>query len=210
MAATVVMRHWTGSGPTKNTVAASSNIRAATADVHSTNDTSNPIKIPANATAGYGGGSKNYSYWVYMRLQCTVAPATQLTNLKWYTTGSNNLGTGCGMIAAKAAGTNGTNNGYKQSSGTNSVSGDQLTTSFYNGSSGSGAPTGGGTPLGTVADAFTYTSGAALALSGSFVTGVDSLNNDFGDAVVWQASVDNTASPGTSPQTTLTISWDES
>lgn len=61
------------------------------------------------------------------------------------------------------------------------------------------------TALGGTADAFTYTSGSALAVSGS-----SSAVGYVGDYVQLQMGVQSTAAQGTTPSETLTMSYDES
>lgn len=225
MAATVQIVRLTGaqSGAATKTQIDGTNSRFATNDTVSTNDTTNPIKIPADATSGYLGGAKNFSFWQIWRLRCTVAPATLLQSLKFYTDGGNGFGTGVTVKAARIVGTNGSDAAYKQAAGVASVSGEQLTAAWYNSASGSGQPKTLTNPNGTsaglisasLADAFSYTSGSPLALTGTFTTGTDtagaSIVGDFGDLVAIQFEVANTASAGLSGTAeTFTMQFDES
>ena len=57
------------------------------------------------------------------------------------------------------------------------------------------------------ASLFGYTSGAALAVTGSLA---NPTTGAFGDFVVMQMSIDNTAGPGTTGSETITFSYDES
>ena len=177
MAATVLIRRLTGAGPTATDIT-SINTRANAYDTHSTADTTSPIQIPAAGT--------NYSYWVVTRLDCTVAPTTAINNIKWYTDGSNGMGTGVTVKVNTAT-------GYVQATGTTGVTGTQLTTGNY--ATLAGAPT----------DAFAYTSGSPLS-----VTGSTSTTGQFGDRVVYQVEVGTTATPGATSAETFTWRYDES
>ena len=108
-----------------------------------------------------------------------------ISNLKWYTDGASGLGTGVGLVANTA-------NGYVQATGTAGDTGTQLTTGNY--------PTLAGTPV----DAFVYTSGSPLS-----VTGSTSATGAFGDRVVMQLTVGTTASPGVTAAETITWRYDE-
>lgn len=182
MAATVQINRWTGSSAGSGTNITSINTRADVSDSHSTGSTSSPIQIPTSP-------GTNYSYWVTTRLNITVAPSGTINNLKWYTDGSNNLGTGIGCIVQKAS--TGANSGYRQATGTTGT-GTQLTTGNH-----TGLDT---TPV----NAFGLTSGSPLSLTGSATgTGL------FGDYVVYQITVDETAGPGASASETFTYRYDE-
>lgn len=176
MSATVQIRRLTGSGPTSTDIT-SINTRANAADAHTTADTASPISVPS--------GADNYSYWVVTQLNATVAPSVLINNLRWYTDGSNSLGTGVTMNVNTAS-------GYVQATGTPAVTGDELTTGAY--ASLAGAPS----------DAFAYTSGSPLT-----VTGTQAGTGAFGDRVVYQVVVASTAAPGATTQETITWKWDE-
>lgn len=260
MAATVVIRRLTGSGPTATTISGG-NTRLSTSDNAYTNETTNPIPVPTvtNATAnissttnasppvltidqtaaslglsnndmvvvsGISSGATslngtwkctvsgstvtltnvgapgsttttsgvikkaNLSYWCVTRLDVTAGTYTTINNLKWYTDGGNSLGTGVAMKVATAT-------SYVQATGTSGTTGDALSnvTGGY-----------GGTLSGIPANAFTYTSGASLSVSG---TTSSSATGQFGDRVVYQIEVDSTAGPGTTTAETITWSYDE-
>src|ERR1043165_6712093 len=155
MAATITIRRLTGAGPTSTDITGI-NTRVDLSDAHSTASTSNPIPIPASGT--------NYSYWCVTQLNCTVAPATLVNNLKWYTAGANSFGTGVPCKCNTAT-------GYVQATGSAS-SVTQLTTGNY------------ATLAGAPSNAFTYTSGSPLSVSGS-----TSGTGQFGDRVVYQIEV---------------------
>lgn len=57
--------------------------------------TTNPVQVPTSA-------GTNYSYTKQIRLNVTVAPATQLENLRAYSDGANSLGTGVSIQYDKA------------------------------------------------------------------------------------------------------------
>ena len=107
MAATVLIRRLTGAGPTATDIT-SINTRANAEDAHSTAGTSNSILVPTAGT--------NYSFWVNTRLDVTAIIAGTVDNLRWYTDGSNNFGTGVGCNVATAG-------VYGQASGSAGVTG---------------------------------------------------------------------------------------
>lgn len=183
MTATVSIRRWTGSAgaPTKTDITAI-NTRANAEDNHSTAGTTNPVRIPTAGT--------NYSYWVSTRLSVDGGTFTLINNLRWYSDGANNLGTGVGMNVAKAS--TGANAGYRQASGTAGTTGDEL-----NGTNHTGLDE-------AVASAFTFTSGSPKGLNGSA-----SGTGDLGDFVVYQITVGTSAGPGATGTETLTWVYDE-
>lgn len=181
MAATVIINRLTGTAGSETFDAITSiNTRANAYDTHSTADTTNPIQIPA---AGL-----NHSYWVTTQLETTVAPTTLIDNLKWYSDGSNTLGTGVTCVVSKCA-----YSSYVQATGTPGVTGTELTQVNHTGLD--DAP----------ADAFGKTSGSPYSLTGSTST-----TEKFGDCVVYQVQVGTTASPGTTGSETFTFQYDES
>lgn len=54
-------------------------------------DTNNPLVVPASGT--------DYSYVKKLRPYMAAAPDTNVSNLRWYTDGSNGMGTGVGVTA---------------------------------------------------------------------------------------------------------------
>lgn len=180
MAATVLIRRWTGAGPTKtditsiNTVANASDAHQATAS-----GSSNPIRIPSS--------SSNYSFWVTTALQVTVTPAGTINNLRWYTDGANGFGTGVTCIVQTAS-------SYVQATGTAGTTGIELTTGNHAGLS--GAPV----------NAFTLTSGAPLSVTGTIS---NPSTGDVGDQVVYQLVVGTSAGPGVTGSETFTWIYDE-
>ena len=184
MAATVKINRLTGSGAGTGTDITGINTRANAEDAHSTAGTSNPIRIPASGT--------NYSFWVSTRLNVTVTPSGTINNLRWFTDGANNFGTG---ITFKVSPANvGANAGYRQATGTTGTTGTQLNTTNHTGLT--GAPV----------DGFTYTSGSPLSLTGSLTNPSTGL---FGDIVVYQVEVGTTAAAGATAAETLSWRWDE-
>lgn len=176
MAATVIINRLTGAGPTATPIT-SINTRANAEDAHSTAGTTNSILVPAAGT--------NYSYWVVTRLEVTAITAGTVDNLKWYTDGSNNFGTG---VTCKAN----TATGYVQATGTAGTTGTQLTTGAY--ATLAGAPT----------DVFAYTTGSPLS-----VTGTTAATGQFGDRVVYQIEVGSTAASGATATETFTWRYDD-
>lgn len=121
----------------------------------------------------------NYSYETTIRASAS-GTFTSLSAWKFYTDGGNGLGTGVGL-SVKAL----TQASYAQASGTQG----QTATAMSGGS-----------------DAFGYTSGSPLSLTGSISSaGVGSVQY-----IRAQASVASTAALGTSSSETLTVQWDES
>jgi len=91
-----------------------------------------------------------------------------------------------------------TANVYDQATGTTGTTGDQLTVANY----GNGSTDLDGAPV----DAFSKTSAAPLSVTGTIS---NPSTGNFGDLVVYQAEVINTASAGTSATETLTWQYDE-
>lgn len=181
MAATVNILRWTGgtAAPTKTTIT-SANTVANAVDSHqaTASSSTNPIRIPSSGT--------NYSYWVPTRLNCSVAPAGTIDNIKWYSDGANNFGTGVTCFGEQA----GT---YVQATGSQGTTGDALTTTAYS------------SLAGTVVDVFTFSSAAPKTIPGSIV----GTTGDFGSFFVYQLRVGTAASPGTTGQETFTWTYDE-
>lgn len=179
MAATVIINRLTGAGPTENAIT-SINTRANAEDAHTTAGTTNSILIP---TAG-----SNYSFWVNTQLDVTAITGGTVDNLKWYTDGSNNFGTGVTCNVAVASGA------YDQATGTEGETGTQLTYANYGTDDLEGEPS----------DAFAYTSGSPLAVVGS-----TSSTGAFGGIVVYQLVVASTASSGATSAETFTWRYDD-
>ncbi len=91
MVATVQIVEKNGAGGTA-TDKTSGTIRFKNAD-NATVDNNNPMVIPPSGS--------DFSFEKWLRLNVTVAPSVQLSNLKFYTDGANGLGTGV-LLWAKA------------------------------------------------------------------------------------------------------------
>lgn len=91
MPATVQIVEKNGAGGTA-TDKTSGTIRFKNAD-NATVDNNNPMVIP--------GAGSDFSFEKWLRLNVTVAPSVQISNLKFYTDGANGLGTGV-LLWAKA------------------------------------------------------------------------------------------------------------
>ena len=91
MVATVQIVEKNGAGGTA-TDKTSGTIRFKNAD-NATVDNNNPMVIP--------GAGSDFSFEKWLRLNVTVAPSVQISNLKFYTDGANGLGTGV-LLWAKA------------------------------------------------------------------------------------------------------------
>lgn len=175
MAATVIINRLTGAGPTATDIT-SINTRANAEDAHTTAGTTNSILVPAAGT--------NYSYWVVTRLNVTAITSGTVDNVKWYTDGANNFGTGVTMKANQAT-------AYTQATGTAGTTGLQLTVGNY-------------ATVTTPVDAFTFTSGSPLS-----VTGTTTGTGQFGNYVVYQIEVGTTAASGATATETLTWKYDD-
>jgi hypothetical protein len=153
----------------------STNTRLNAEDAHTTAGTTNSILKPSSGT--------NYSYWAVTRLFYNGSGTGTINNIRWFTDGTNSLGTGRTLVVNTAT-------GYVQATGTAGTSGTQLTTGNY------------ATLAGAPSNAFAYTTGSPLAVAGSVT---NPSTEYFGDFVVMQAEVADTASAGAS--TTETLSW---
>jgi len=174
--ATVIINRLTGAGPTATAIT-SINTRANAEDAHTTAGTTNSILVPAAGT--------NYSYWVTTRLEVTAITAGTVDNVKWFTDGANNFGTGVTCSV-------GTATGYTQASGTAGTTGLQLTAGNF-----------ATFTLGN-ANAFTYTTGSPLS-----VTGTTTTTGQFGDRVVYQIEVGTTGLSGATATETFTWRFDD-
>ena len=178
MAATVTIRRWTGSsgGPTKTDIT-SINTRANAEDTHSTAGTTNSILIPSSGS--------NYSYWVSTRLSVDAISAGTVDNVKWYTDGTNNFGTGVTCIGS-------TSSAYVQATGTAGTTGIELTTGNH------------ASIAGTPVDVFTLTSGSPQSL-----TGTTTSTGDLGHLFIYQMVIGTTAASGATASETFTWKYDD-
>jgi len=177
MAATVLIRRLTGAGPTLTDITGI-NTRANAEDAHSTAGTSNSILVPSAGT--------NYSFWVATRLDVTAITGGTVNNIKWYTDGANNFGTG---VTCKGN----TATGYVQATGTTGTTGVQLTTGNY------------ATLAGAPSDVFAFTSGSPKSVAGS----TSSVSATFADLMVYQIEVATTAVAGATAAETFTYQYDD-
>lgn len=184
MAATVIINRHTGAaGSQVKTDITSATTRASTSDAPAPG-AADPIPIPAAGT--------NRSFWVTTRLECAVTPSGTIDNLRWFADGANGFGTGVTCVGRDAS--TGANAGYRQATGTQGTTGDELTTGNHTGLD--GAP----------ADVFTHTSGSPRALGGSIV---NPSTGEFGDFFVYSIEVGSTAGPGVVPTETFSFRYDE-
>lgn len=177
MAATVIINRLIGENATITACAITSgSARFGTQD---TNTSPCATRIPSSGS--------NYSYWLTTQLNCTAAPDNSLTNIKWYSDGTNSFGTGLQAVVCPAS-------AYASAVGTAGSSGCILNVTNHTGLT--GAPS-----IFT-----TYTSGNKLTVAGS----IAATTGSFGYRVVMQLQVESTATPGNSGEETFTWEWDES
>lgn len=208
MVATVVVQEVTGgtdANPTYQTV--TNRVRLMTTDAftnQTTAQTTNPVIIPANGTAGYGGGAFNYSYWKHVCLDI-AGSAFIITNIKHYSAGDINTpsagfwttGTGGGLyrgnMDAGDIGCNAAN--YIVAVGTAGTTGNPISAShtFYSGQTTS------------MLDVNSDTSGAAPVVDSSSIVAAGKSK-----MICLQAKVCNDAVQGTQTAKTLTWQYDES
>jgi hypothetical protein len=138
----------------------------------------NPVRIPATGT--------NYSYWVSTRLIAYTNPPGTINNIRWYTNGANNFGTGVTSLFHQAT-------TYQQASGTVGTSGTQLTVTNYT------------SLLAAPVDPFGYnvTGSPSFPVTGDITFG-STTPAQFGNYVVYQLNVGTTAQPGA---TSATFTW---
>ena len=179
MPATVTIRRHTGAAatPTKTDITAGTT-RASTSDDPAPGS-ANPIPIPAT-------GSK-LSFWVATRLSADTSPTGTINNLRWFTDGSNNFGTGITVKGQSA-------NAYDQASGVVGDTGDVLDTTNYTGLSAAAV------------DVFTFTAASPKALTGSIS---NPATGDFGDFMVVQMEVASTAGAGAVASESFSYRYDE-
>lgn len=150
---------------------------------NATIDTNDPLTIPA--------ASSIYSYYKFCFLKCDNADSHTMNNFKIYSDGSNGLGTGVDLKVGLQFPTHnsGATTGYELANNANEMVAETALTSS--------------------ASVFDYTSGSGLAVSISESGSVINAANETTNYIVLQMSVASTASPGATPQETLTWSYDE-
>lgn len=179
MSATVIINRLTGTDPTKDNIT-DTNTRLKADDTHSVSDSTNPVRVPDSGT--------NYSYWCSTRMEVTTnTEGNTISNMKFYTDGSNDLGTGLGMDIALAS-------AYDQAVGVEGTSGSAIDGNHSN-------------LISSVTGAFNYDSSNPLDIDAT-VTGTSS-TGDIGDFVITQGTVDSTAGAGASSQETYSYQYDE-
>lgn len=162
-------------------------LKFKTAD-DATIDNINPIPVPAAGT--------NYSYWKQIYLKCTVAPSSQIDNVKWYTDGGG-FGTGITIKAGTETPTknSGSNAGYEVATGTPGSTGNEMVAA-HAGLTGS-------------SDAFGYTLGSPKTISISEAGAIINAINETTNYLILQAEVGITASAASPPNEIVTWKWDE-
>lgn len=181
MVATVTIRRHHGATPTKTDIT-TLNTRAQTTDANAT-PTGQPTTYPIPIVSG----QTKRSYWIVTRLSADTTPAGTINNIKWYSDGTNSLGTGvtCNGNDATA---------YTQATGTEGDTGTELTTGNYP------------TLSAAASNVFSWTSAAPKSITGSIT---NPNTGDFGNYFVYQISVVDTASPGATASETFTWQYDE-
>jgi len=162
-------------------------IRFKTAD-NATIDTVNPVPIPSAGTS--------YSFWKHIYLKCSVAPATMVNNVKFYTDASG-FGTGITLNVGDEMPTknSGSSSGYEVDDDTADASATEL-------SAGHSGITG-------VTDAYTYTSAATKSISIGESGSLIDAQNETTNYIVLQMAVGTTASAADLSNETLTYRYDE-
>lgn len=176
MSATVDIREWTGTtGSPVQTIKTSGDLRYKQAN-NSTVDAVNPLSKPS------AGNQRSFEKWCQLRIGAT-GPTGQITNLQWYTSGTNPYGTGISAFVRT----------------TNVASGSFVTpTTPANDTAGT--------------DQFTFSSGATknadAATAGAPYTAI---NTDIGDFLVLWMTLATTVTAPQNPtaSATLTHAWDE-
>lgn len=176
MAATVIINRLTGAGPSYSAIT-SINTRANAEDAHSTAGTSNSILVPSSGAS--------WSFWVTTQLEVTAITAGTVDNLRWFTDGNNNFGTGITCEGQEAT-------SYVQATGTTGTTGTELTTGSHAGITGAQV------------NVFTFTTGSPKAL-----TGTTSSVAKFGSMFVYQIEVATTAGSGATGTETFTWRYDD-
>lgn len=145
----------------------------------------NPLVIPPSGT--------KYSRWKHVYLKCTVAPNTQIDNIRFYTDGGG-FGTGITLKVGLQfpVKNSGANTGYEVAG----TADEELVASHVG--------------ITSSADAFGYTSGAPL--TGPTISEAGSIINATNETTnyqLFQLEVASTASPGNLADETVTWVYDE-
>ena len=150
---------------------------------NNTIDNADPIPIPPAGT--------NRSRWKHIYLQCSVAPDTQIDNMKVYTDAG---GFGTGITVLVGDGTQ-TKTSISDAGYDLSDTADEVLT--------------GHDTVSATTDMFTYTSGAPRTVSISEATNIIDAIGESTDYIVLSMEVINTASPGDLTDENLTYEYDE-
>lgn len=181
MAATVQIRKLTG----ENSSITSTDVSSGSIQFGTSDEATSPSTLPVPSSGS------NYSYWVTLQLNATVAPDNALNNVNFYGDGTNSFGTGVDAIVTTAS-------GYASAVGTPGTSGSLLNNAGHDGLTGLDGD-------GATSPLFDFSSGCKLSVSGS----IDTSTGSFGDRVMVQLNVVDTAGPGNSGEEVLTFEWDE-
>jgi hypothetical protein len=176
-----IKRYW-DTGATQEADVTSGNSRLLAQEAHTASGTTNPIVKPASGT--------NYSFWALFRLYFDGVGVGTINNIKFFTDGANGLGTGRGLVVSTAG-------VFAEATGTEGETGDELTVAEY----GNGTTDLNDEPV----NAFGLTTGSPLSIDGTIT---DPEDEAFGDYLVMQASIADTASAGLSPTETMTYRYD--
>ena len=177
MAATFLIANITGAG------AASADVTSGSVTAGTSDEATSPSAIPVPPSGS------NHSYWQTYHPVVTVAPDNAVNNLKFYTDGTNSLGTGITAIIAEAS-------GYVVATGAAGSSGSVLVSGNHAGLTNDGA----------TSDLFLYTSSCKLPVAGSIGPTTGCVGDEH---VVIQLSVISTAGAGNSSEETMTWEFDE-
>lgn len=179
MPATITIRRRTGTtGSPTNTDITSATSRVSLFD-SPTPGAGNPLQIPNAGT--------NYSFWSSFYLSADTTPSGTIDTVKWYSEGSNSYGTGIAMKVATAS-------SYAQGVGS-ATSGTQMIVANY-------ATLTPSPPN----DAFGYTSGSPLSVSGSISNPSTGIITNF---IAMQMEIGTTAIPGVLTAETYSMTYNE-
>ena len=177
--ATIKIFRYTGTTPDEHDITSQNTLLQA-ADIHETEAASNPIVVPETG--------ENMSFWASARLRVTENEQNHtINNMKWYTDGSNDLGTGLNVDVALAS-------AYDQAVGDEGVAGSAIDGNH-------------GHIISAPADAFNYTSESPLDIDATAPSTTGT--GDIGDYVVCQGKVGASNLGGESNQEEVVFQWDQ-
>lgn len=172
MAATVVVKQATGSGPTLTTI---TNLRFKTADDPSGTDTTYPLVRPS--------AGSNYSYVVWLLLSASTTPAGTINNVKFYTDGTLFTDSSLvGVLRVKGI----TTASYTQAAGTPGTSGTLSAAVYTSGADWNGWTS--GSPLsvsGSITNPSTGTISDYVALQ-AIVTTDQEIKTETAETLTWR------------------------